>query len=152
MYGAERKWWKPLNDDEKELDQVEATREMMRTPNSYAYFVATFTPVTKFAVSLSGNYTGSMLVPHEAGQGVEGIDRFSKVNITEKSTSFFELNTKLSYKFDVFKNIQLELNAGVQNIFNAYQGDFDTGAGRASAYIYGPGAPRSFFAGFKMNI
>ena len=152
LYGAERKWWKPLNDDEKELDQVEATREMMRTPNSYAYFVATFTPVTKFAVSLSGNYTGSMLVPHEAGQGVEGIDRFSKVNITEKSTSFFELNTKLSYKFDVFKNIQLELNAGVQNIFNAYQGDFDTGAGRASAYIYGPGAPRSFFAGFKMNI
>lgn len=152
LYSSERKWWEPENEEDKEFDKVEATREMMRTPNSYAYFVATFTPVNKFAVSLSGNYTGSMLVPHEAGEGVEGIDEFSKVNITEESPSFFELNTKLSYKFEVFKNIELELNAGVQNIFNAYQDDFDTGAGRASAYIYGPGAPRSFFAGFKMSI
>ena len=152
LYSSERKWWEPENEEEKELEKVEATREMMRTPNSYAYFVATFTPVKKFAISLSGNYTGSMLVPHEAGEGVEGVDRFSKVNITEESSSFFELNTKLSYKFDVFKNVELELNGGVQNIFNAYQNDFDTGAGRASAYIYGPGAPRSFFAGFKMSI
>ena len=152
LYSSERKWWEPENEEEKELDKVESTREMMRTPNSYAYFVATFTPVKKFAISLSGNYTGSMLVPHEAGEGVEGVDRFSKVNITEESSSFFELNTKLSYKFDVFKNVELELNGGVQNIFNAYQNDFDTGAGRASAYIYGPGAPRSFFAGFKMSI
>ena len=152
LYATERKWWEPENDEEQGLGQVEATREMMRTPNSYAYFVATFTPVKKFSASLSGNYTGSMLVPHEAGEGVEGVDRFSKINITEESPSFFELNTKLSYTIDVFKNIQLELNAGVQNIFNAYQDDFDTGAGRASAYIYGPGAPRSFFAGFKMSM
>lgn len=152
LYSSARKWWEPENEEEKELDQVEATREMMRTPNSYAYFVATYTPIKKFSVSLSGNYTGSMLVPHEAGEGVEGVDKFSKVNITEESPTFFELNTKLSYTIDIFKNIQLELNAGVQNIFNAYQDDFDTGAGRASAYIYGPGAPRSFFAGFKMSI
>lgn len=152
LYGAERKWWEPENEEEKELDKVDATREMMRTPNTYAYFVATFTPVKKFAASLSGNYTGSMLVPHEAGDGIEGVDKFSKVNITEESPTFFELNTKLSYTIDIFNNIQLELNAGIQNIFNAYQDDFDTGAGRASSYIYGPGAPRSFFAGFKMSI
>ena len=152
LYGTERKWWEPENEEEKELDKVDATREMMRTPNTYAYLVATFTPVKKFSASLSGNYTGSMLVPHEAGEGIDGVDKFSKVNITEESPTFFELNTKLSYTIDIFNNIQLELNAGVQNIFNAYQDDFDTGAGRASSYIYGPGAPRSFFAGFKMSI
>ena len=152
LYGTERKWWEPESEEDEELDFVEATREMMRTPNTYAYFVATFTPVKKFSASLSGNYTGSMLVPHEAGDGIEGIDKFSKVNITEESPTFFELNTKLSYTIDLYNNIQLELNAGVQNIFNAYQDDFDTGAGRASSYIYGPGAPRSFFAGFKMSI
>ncbi len=152
LYGTERKWWEPENKDEQELDKVEATREMMRTPNSYAYFVATWTPVKKFTTSLSGNYTGSMLVPHEAGEGVEGVDRFSKVNITEKSPSFFELNTKVSYTFTINEYLQLELNAGVQNIFNAYQNDFDTGAGRASSYIYGPGSPRSFFAGFKISL
>ena len=152
LFASARKWWEPESEEDEELDFVEATREMMRTPNTYAYFVATFTPVKKFTASLSGNYTGSMLVPHEAGDGVEGVDKFSKVNITEESPTFFELNTKFTYTFDIFKNIQLQLNAGVQNIFNAYQDDFDTGAGRASSYIYGPGAPRSFFAGFKMSI
>ena len=152
LYASERKWWEPEDEEEKELDKVEPTREMMRTPNSYAYFVATIMPVKKLSISLSGNYTGSMLVPHDAGYGVEGVDRFSKVNITEESPSFFEINTKLAYSIDLLKNIQLELNAGVQNIFNAYQDDFDTGAGRANDYIYGPMAPRSFFAGLKLSI
>ncbi|MDD4605575.1 MAG: TonB-dependent receptor [Dysgonamonadaceae bacterium] len=152
LYSSERKWWEPENEEEKEIDQVVPTHEMMRTPDTYAYFVATWTPVKKFAASLSGNYTGSMLVPHEAGKGVEGVHRFSKVNITEKSPSFFEINTKLSYTFPIYEYIMLELNAGIQNIFNEYQKDFDTGAGRASSYVYGPGAPRSFFSGLKMSF
>ena len=93
-----------------------------------------------------------MFVPHEAGYGIKGIDRFSAVNTTEKTSSFFEVNTKLSYTFSIYQNIILELNAGIQNMLNAYQDDFDTGAGRASSYVYGPGAPRSFFAGFKMSL
>ena len=152
LYGAARRWWVPENEEEQELNALEPTREMLRTPDSYAYFVATWIPIKKFAASLSGNYTGSMFVPHEAGFGVEGVDRFSKVNITEKTSSFFELNTKLSYTFPIYQNINLELNAGIQNILNSYQSDFDTGAGRASSYVYGPGAPRSFFAGFKMSL
>lgn len=152
LYGTERKWWEPEDEEEEELDEVEATREILRTPNSYAYFVATWTPTKKFAANLSGNYTGSMLVPHDAGYGVEGVDRFSKVNITKESPSFFEINTKFAYSFDIYKDIQLELNAGIQNIFNAYQKDFDTGAGRANDYIYGPMAPRSYFAGFKVKL
>lgn len=152
LYGSERIWWEPEDEEDKELDKVEATREMMRTPNTYAYFVATWTPVEKFSASLSGNYTGSMLVPHNAGQGVEGVDRFSKVFITKESPSFFELNTKLSYVIDIYNDVQLELNTGVQNIFDAYQKDFDTGAGRDNDYVYGPTAPRSFFAGLKMSF
>ena len=45
----------------------------------------------------------------------------------------------------------LEVNAGVQNLFNAYQKDFDQGPDRDSGYIYGPGMPRSFFAGLKIS-
>ena len=152
LYGSERIWWEPEDEEDKELDKVEATREMMRTPNTYAYFVATWTPVEKFSASLSGNYTGSMLVPHNAGQGVEGVDRFSKVFITKTSPSFFELNTKLSYVVTIYNDVQLELNTGVQNVFNAYQKDFDTGAGRDNDYVYGPTSPRSFFAGLKMSF
>ena len=49
------------------------------------------------------------------------------------------------------KDINLEVNAGVQNIFEAYQSDFDQGRKRDSAYIYGPAAPRSYFAGVKIS-
>ncbi|MDE5955238.1 MAG: TonB-dependent receptor, partial [Bacteroidales bacterium] len=47
--------------------------------------------------------------------------------------------------------IALQLNAGVQNIFNAFQRDFDQGPDRDSGYIYGPSAPRCFFVGIKLN-
>lgn len=152
LYEAERKWWEPEAPEEEALDQVTPTRRMMRTPNTYAYFVATFTPTRPFSASISGNYTDSMLVPHEAGSGVEGTDRFSPVNITERSPSFFELNAKISYNINVYNDTQLQLNAGIQNIFNAFQKDFDTGPGRASSYIYGPGSPRTFFAGLKLIL
>ena len=152
LYEEERKWWEPETPEEEALDRVTPTKRMMRTPNSYAYFVATLTPNDKFSASLSGNYTGSMLVPHDAGFGVEGVDKFSPVYITKESPSFFELNTKIAYTIDIYNDTQLELNAGIQNIFNSFQKDFDTGAGRANNYIYGPGMPRTFFVGTKIML
>lgn len=151
-YEQTRKWWEPETPEEEILDQVISTRRMMRTPDSYAYFVATFTPVDRFSASFSGNYTGSMLVPHEAGFGTKGKERFSQVNITEKSPTFFELNTKITYTANLYYDTQMEFSIGVQNIFDAYQKDFDTGPGRASSYIYGPGMPRTFFAGVKLIL
>ncbi len=44
----------------------------------------------------------------------------------------------------------LQVYAGVKNVFNAYQKDFDTGWNRDSGYIYGPSLPRSYFAGAKL--
>ncbi|MGI6073668.1 MAG: TonB-dependent receptor [Fermentimonas sp.] len=152
IYEKEKKWWEPETPEEEKLDKVEPTRRMMRTPNVYGYFVTSYKPTINILISLSGNYTGSMLIPHDAGTGTEGVDRFSKVNITEKSPTFFELNTKVAYTFNVHKDVQLEINAGIQNIFNSYQSDFDTGAGRSSTYIYGPGMPRTIFAGSKIIL
>ena len=139
LYDQARKW-----SGEDIDDDVIATRNMMRTPDFYGYFVATWSPVKQFNTSLSGTYTGSMYVPHEAGV----IDR----NITEKSPSFFDMNWKVAYNIPIYKIVNLELNAGVQNIFNAYQKDFDQGPDRASSYIYGPSLPRSFFVGAKISI
>lgn len=152
LYEKERKWFEPETPEEAAIDQVTPTKRMMRTPDNYAYFVATYTPTDKLSASLSGNYTGSMLVPHDAGFGVEGVDRFSPVNITKESPQFFELNTKIAYIINIYNDVQVEINSGVQNIFNAYQSDFDTGAGRANNYIYGPGMPRTFFVGTKIIL
>ena len=37
-------------------------------------------------------------------------------------------------------------------IHRATDKDFDKGASRDSGYIYGPGAPRSYFAGVKLSF
>lgn len=150
LYDNERKWWEPESPEEQELDKVVPTRRFMRTPNSYAYFAATWNATKKLSTSLSGKYTGSMLVPHEAGDGEEGVHLFSKVNITETTPSFFELNLSASYKFPIYNATQIEFSAGVKNLLNSYQKDFDTGPGRASAYVYGPMTPRMLFVGFKV--
>ena len=111
-YAEARKWWEPESPQEEALDDVEATKKMMRTPDTYAYFVATLTPWQQFSASLSGNYTGSMLVPHEAGFGIPGQDSFSEVNTTKVSPTFFELNARLAYDFQVYNDVTLQLNGG----------------------------------------
>jgi len=66
--------------------------------------------------------------------------------------AFSEVNSKVSHTFSLskFKNV-IEVYAGVKNIFNAYQHDFDTGKNRDSNYIYGPNMPRTFFVGLKIK-
>lgn len=151
------------------------TRRMYRTPDFYAYFVATTNLSKNLSFSLSGNYTGAMLVGHEIPTEEDGtLTMFNGKPAatvhperlqhgkgqtettygarTFKTPSFFEMGCKLAYNFKFYKMYNVQLYAGVQNIFNSYQDDFDKGPGRDSAYIYGPGAPRSFFAGLKMNF
>lgn len=123
-------------------DDVEATRQMFRTPDLYGYFVTSCSPVKPLMIALSGTYTGSMLVEHHAG--------YIEENRTETTPGFFDLNIKVSYDFALYRHIKLQLNAGVQNFLNAWQKDFDQGPDRDSGYIYGPASPRCFFAGVKL--
>lgn len=144
---------KSLFDEARQpIDDVEEYREFMRTPNTYGYFVATWTPKKRFSTTLSGNYTGKMLVPHEAGESelVKPGDIYSPINKIEKVSSFFELHAKVTYDIPILDSSTMQLGLGVQNIFNAYQNDFDTGAGRASSYVYGPATPRSIYGSVKL--
>ena len=119
-------------------------KKMMRTPNTYGYFTASFTPVKRFTASVTGNYTGSMLVGHAAGSGVES-------PVAVNTPKFMEVNLKLAYDFPIYKYLTLQVNGGVQNITNSYQKDFDKGWNRDSGYIYGPSLPRSYYVGMKIN-
>jgi outer membrane receptor for ferrienterochelin and colicins len=149
LYDDEESWFESDDPDDEEINRVDPTRRMLRTPNTYAYFVAAWSPVRRFSTSLSGTYTGSMLVPHFAGFGGAD-DRFSEYYITRKTPSFFELNVRFSYDFDLYADTKFQLNAGVQNIFNAFQRDLDTGRGKDAGFVYGPLLPRMFFAGVKL--
>lgn len=121
-----------------------AEKRIARTPEAYGYFTFSYTPVKAFTASLSGTYTGSMLMQHVAGYVPE--------DIAVETSDFFDLNCKFSYDFTLSGTTTLQLNAGVQNIFNAYQDDFDKGELRDAGYMYGPGLPRSFFAGAKLSF
>lgn len=122
---------------------VEATRKMFRTPDLYGYCTASYNPVKKMTLSLTGTYTGSMLVEHHAGA--------IEMNTSAVTPDFWEMNFKVAYDFRIFNSFSLQLNAGVQNILNSFQRDFDSGADRDSGYIYGPTLPRSFFFGVRLN-
>ena len=122
---------------------VPATRKMFRTPDLYGYCTASYNPLRQLKLSLTGTYTGSMLVEHHAGAIAD--------NISVETPDFWDLNFKIAYDFRIFNSFKLQLNAGVQNMLNSFQQDFDSGADRDSGYIYGPTLPRSFFFGIRLD-
>jgi len=127
-------------------EDLEARKEYLRTPNQYGYYTLTFSPNKKFNASISGVYTGSMLMMHAGGAPENPKDRYVDTR------SFFDNNIKLSYLFEMEKlDTGLEIFGGVKNMFNAYQSDFDSGKYRDSNYIYGPALPRSIFFGIKIK-
>ena len=123
-------------------DDVEATRKMFRTPDLHGYMTASYNQLKDLTLSLTGTYTGSMLIEHHAGM----IEK----NLTVETPGFWDMGFKTAYDLKMHGNVSLQLNAGVQNIFNSFQDDFDSGADRDSGYIYGPTLPRTFFFGVKL--
>jgi outer membrane receptor for ferrienterochelin and colicins len=68
----------------------------------------------------------------------------------EKTPDFFDVNMKLAYTFLLRDHIKLQVNTGVQNIFDNFQKDLDKGEFRDSGYFYGPTQPRTFFVGVNI--
>jgi len=138
---------KSLYDEPVEnIQGLEPMREFLRSPNEYGYLTLSFTPNSKFSASVSSVYTGKMQLAHFAGAPEQTINEY----VT--SPSFTELNTKVSYTFNLpTVDSGLEIFGGVKNITNAYQSDFDSGKNRDSNYVYGPALPRSFFVGVRLK-
>lgn len=119
-------------------------KKMFRSPDRYGFLSSDYQIMNNFKISISATYTGSMLVKHFAGYIPEDAEK--------KTPDFYELNVKLFYDFKLNSSATLQINGGVQNIFNSYQHDFDKGEFRDSEYIYGPALPRSLFFGLKIIV
>ncbi|WP_430811306.1 MULTISPECIES: TonB-dependent receptor [unclassified Carboxylicivirga] len=134
-------------------ERIEGTKDYLRTPEQYGYYTLTYNPVWGIKAALSGVYTGSMLIPHFGAGSDDGSGNPINDELL-KSTSFMETNLKVSYALDWrYVGVGVELFGGVQNLFNAYQDDFDRGKNRDSNYIYGPARPRTIYFGLKlMNL
>lgn len=127
--------------------ELPGSNAYLRTPEVYGYYIVSLFPQGRWNASVSGIITGPMKVPHF--KGAQGVEQDELVT----SPFFHELHLKLAYKIPL-KGIQqdLQIYAGIQNLFNQYQKDFDTGKNRDSNYIYGPLKPITYFAGFKFGL
>jgi outer membrane receptor for ferrienterochelin and colicins len=144
-------------------EESSVSKDFLRTPDQYGYAMFLWKPSKHFNTSLSLNYTGSMKVPHFGLSQEDYDDAVADGTIQpgdviigerlEDSKDFLTVDLQISYDFDLTGNHQTELRiyAGVKNIFNQYQNDFDRGVFRDAGYIYGPGQPRSINFGIKLS-
>jgi len=119
------------------------TDAFVRNPNLYGYLAANWQASENWKLDITGTYTGSMTVPRV-------VNASGFLDLME-SDPFMDVNFKLSHHVDIRERFHLELSGGVQNAFNAYQDDFDTGPRRDSDYVYGPARPRTYFLGLKIG-
>lgn len=153
-------------------NEAQLSREITRTPHTYGYLTLGWNPVKPLNISVTGTYTGKMLVPHEiqwgVGSAVSDIEAIKaklrtpglvdaegaapRWDVLEETPSFVDMGAKISYDVPLTKVSTVQLYAGMTNLFDAFQKDFDQGPNRASSYIYGPTQPRSFYAGCKFSF
>lgn len=119
------------------------TDEFVKSPNTYGYISSNWKATEQFSIDVTGTYTGTMIAPHVVNDNA--------FVVLQRTPDFFELNLRLGYVFPVKEDFSIELSAGVQNVLNSYQKDFDVGPTRDSDYIYGPARPRTYFFGLKVG-
>jgi len=125
------------------VDPDQFIDEFTRVPNLYGFLNTSWVPNEKYTIDLTSTFTGSMTVPR--------IIKDSGFSEFKETDPFFDLNLKLERHLHVNDDFMFTFSGGVRNLFNSYQDDFDTGVERDANYVYGPGLPRTFFAGIKFG-
>ena len=123
------------------------SRDFHRTPDQYGVLLVSARPLPRWQVVAAARYTGPMLVPHYEG--------FIDEDRLESTPSFLTLDFSLSREFRLGPGRgapKLEFTAGVKNVTNAYQKDFDQGPERDAGYIYGPRFPRTVHLGTLLRF
>jgi len=120
-------------------------KRFFRTPSAYGFLLLDYTLFNRFAINSTLNYTGPMLVPYF------GLDQADpETGELRTSGNFFDWGLKLSYTIPI-NGASIQFFAGMKNILNSYQQDFDTGVDRDPGYIYGPMLPRTLYAGISLG-
>ncbi len=134
-----------LQHSEYEEVQEFDEKRFFRTPDNYGFFTLDYNPIKDFTASATGTYTGEMLVPY-FGTTLSN----PEIGELRVSEAFLDLGFKAQYNIKL-NGAKLQIFAGIKNIFNSYQKDFDIGIDRDPAYIYGPISPRTVYFGIKIG-
>lgn len=121
------------------------TRNFFRTPSNYGYVNVDWDFVENTCLAITGTYTGKMWVPYF------GVDTDDPNNgELHRSNPFYDLGAKIHYDLKI-NGATMQFFAGIKNIFNSYQNDFDSGIDRDPGYVYGPSSPRAVYFGIKIG-
>jgi len=123
--------------------QSVSSKRFMRMPNAYGFGNLTYETSSDWQFSVSNVITGRMLVPE--------ILQSNSNLVLRESDLFWDTTIKGTHHFHIGGYLHIEASAGIQNIFNSYQDDFQRGPTRDSDYIYGPGRPRTYFFSLKLS-
>ncbi|ALO17352.1 Colicin I receptor precursor [Salinivirga cyanobacteriivorans] len=136
-----------LHDEAVEnIDGLPAKKKFLRTPEAYGYVVLTYTPNDRWDASINTVYTGEMLHAKFSPDPDILADEY------RTSDPFTEISIKVGHTIPI-KTLDsgIEIYAGVKNITNNFQDDFDNYRNRDSNYMYGPALPRTFYVGVKLK-
>jgi outer membrane receptor for ferrienterochelin and colicins len=132
-------------------------KDFLRTPNDYGFLSVDYDVTPRLCLIASATYTGQMKVAYYGSEFkaddtiIEEGEGDDLVRATIRTTpTFFDMGIKAEYDLKV-AGLPFKAFAGVKNIFNAYQDDFDSGMDRDPAYIYGPNNPRTVYVGIKLS-
>jgi len=128
------------------IDGFNPESRFMRTPNLYGFASLDFDPNEKWDININYVLTGPMLVPHFAGAPNQLTDEIISSETCNNMSIRIERNTEW------LKNSESSVYAGVKNVLNSYQSNFDIGKNRDSGFVYGPALPRTFFVGLSVDI
>lgn len=135
--------------DEQELGE----KDFLRTPDDYGFVSTDFKVHPRVTLIATGTYTGKMKIAYY-GNNFKPEDNIIEedgvAGSIRTTPTFFDLNFKAEYDLKL-AGLPFKAFAGVKNIFNAYQDDFDSGIDRDPAYIYGPNNPRTVYFGIKLS-
>jgi outer membrane receptor for ferrienterochelin and colicins len=120
-----------------------SSNQMLRTPNWYGYFLADRRLYASGRINFAVNFTGPMQVLYQGEQ--------REIDLV-KTPSFAEIDLFYKQLLKLGTYTGLEIQAGVRNIFNAFQRDFESGRNRDATYIYGPLRPRTIFISLNLNL
>ena len=139
-YNKEQVLYEP---DLPQEGDIVVSDDFMRVPNLYGFLSLTNTSLKDWEFSFSNVYTGPMKVPEISQQDGRLVIR--------ESQNFWDATIKASHHFHLAEKLHITLSAGMQNIFNSFQTDFQSGPFRDSDYVYGPRRPRTFFVSLSLK-
>ena len=114
-----------------------------RAPNRYGYLAADADLPGRVALTITSDFTGSMLVPHYRGFIAE--DRLERT----RSFTVWSAIVSRTWRPASWPGVRLRLYCRLVNLSDSFQPDLDRGPLRDSGYFYGPTAMRGAVLGLS---